>query len=114
MIFSAKKTAQQQFCRNVVALSLLQSIRYSGCAASRFKVCSPIATSRRHRIFPASRRAMAMKAMKVAKKSTAMKAAKAAKVAAPPKRTAMKKQATKSKHTTWSFWSDEWIALARV
>ena len=49
---------------------------------------------------------MAMKAAKVAKKSTAMKAAKAAKVAAPPKRTAMKatkKQATKSKHTTWNY-----------
>ena len=57
---------------------------------------------------------MAMKAMKVAKKSTTMKAAKAAKVAAPPKRTAMKKQATKSKHTTWNFGRDEWIALARV
>ena len=44
-----------------------------------------------------------MKAMKVAKKSTAVKTAKAAKVAAPPKRTAMKKQATKSKHTTWNY-----------
>ena len=35
-----------------------------------------------------------------------MKAAKAAKVAAPPKRTAMKamkKQATKFKHTTWTY-----------
>ena len=58
---------------------------------------------------------MAMKAMKVAKKSTAMKAAKAAKAAAPPKSTAMKaakvaapptamkKQATKFKHTTWTY-----------
>ena len=49
---------------------------------------------------------MAMKAMKVAKKSTAMKAAKAAKVAAPRKRTAMKamkKQAAKFKHTTWTY-----------
>ena len=46
---------------------------------------------------------MAMKAMKVAKKSTAVKTAKAAKVAAPPKRTAMKKQATKFKHTTWTY-----------
>ena len=47
-----------------------------------------------------------MKAMKVAKKSTAVKTAKAAKVAAPPKRTAMKamkKQATKFKHTTWTY-----------
>ena len=63
---------------------------------------------------------MAMKAMKLAKaaappkstamkaakaaappKSTAMKAAKAAKVAAPP--AAMKKQATKFKHTTWTY-----------
>ena len=49
---------------------------------------------------------MAMKAMKVAKKSTAVKTAKAAKVAAPRKRTAMKamkKQAAKFKHTTWTY-----------
>ena len=49
---------------------------------------------------------MAMKAMKVAKKSTAVKTAKAAKVAAPRKRTAMKamkKQAAKLKHTTWTY-----------
>ena len=49
---------------------------------------------------------MAMKAMKVAKKSTAMKAAKAAKVAAARKRTAMKamkKQAAKYNHTTWTY-----------
>ena len=32
-----------------------------------------------------------------------MEAAKAAKVAAPPKRTAMKKQATKFKHTTYNY-----------
>ena len=32
-----------------------------------------------------------------------MKATKAAKVAAQPKRTAMRKQATKSKHTTWNY-----------